>query len=122
LREKAQKLSGRTRTPLTEAEPRGENGRSYRSSRAFNSSAKDLENRPLLAMLNDRASCQYAFPEAGVNPSIVLPGDRLPSRSVVPADGRSSEELPTLSYERPAAVAIREPGARMVSFYAHGRR
>jgi DEAD/DEAH box helicase domain-containing protein len=59
----------------------------------------------------------YAFPEAGVTLKSVL-WRKLPDRTT---DGRRSEDLPPLSYERPANVAIRElvPDGQ---FYAQGRR
>ena len=120
LRERLKKLSGRDDASLTEAE-REAKTEIYRELKAFNQLRKDLENRPLLAMLTDEGFLpNYAFPEAGVTLKSVL-WRRLPSRSGGSADGRSSEELPTLSYERPAAVAIRElvPDGQ---FYAQGRR
>ncbi|MCP9820013.1 DEAD/DEAH box helicase [Synechococcus sp. Cruz-9H2] len=85
---------------------------------AYNQLRKDLDGRPLLAMLTDEGFLpNYAFPEAGVTLKSVL-WRRLPARGGGP---RRTEELPTLSYERPANVAIRElvPDGQ---FYAQGRR
>uniref|UniRef100_UPI0037DA5432 DUF1998 domain-containing protein n=1 Tax=Vulcanococcus sp. TaxID=2856995 RepID=UPI0037DA5432 len=85
---------------------------------AYNQLRKDLDGRPLLAMLTDEGFLpNYAFPEAGVTLKSVL-WRKLPGRS---GDGRRSEELPPMSYERPANVAIRElvPDGQ---FYAQGRR
>ena len=86
--------------------------------KAFGLLRKALDARPLLAMLTDEGFLpNYAFPEAGVTLKSVL-WRRNPARG----DGQNrSEELPPLSYERPANVAIRElvPDGQ---FYAQGRR
>ncbi len=119
LRERLKKLSGRDEASLTESE-REAKAEIYRELKAYNQLRKDLENRPLLAMLTDEGFLpNYAFPEAGVTLKSVL-WRRLPRRSGS-GDGRRSEELPPLSYERPANVAIRElvPDGQ---FYAQGRR
>ena len=86
--------------------------------RAYNRLRKDLDGRPLLAMLTDEGFLpNYAFPEEGVTLKSVL-WRKVPERT---RGGRRSEELPPLSYERPANVAIRElvPDGQ---FYAQGRR
>ena len=85
---------------------------------AYNQLRKELDNRQLLAMLTDEGFLpNYAFPEAGVTLKSVL-WRKLPGRNGRP---NRSEELPPLSYERPANVAIRElvPDGQ---FYAQGRR
>jgi DEAD/DEAH box helicase domain-containing protein len=90
----------------------------YREWKAFAALRNELEARPLLAMLTDEGFLpNYAFPEAGVTLKSVL-WRKNPGRS---GEGRRSEELPPLSYERPANVAIRElvPHGQ---FYAQGRR
>ncbi len=89
-----------------------------REQRAYADLRKDLENRPLLQMLTDEGFLpNYAFPEAGVTLKSVL-WRRLTRK---PQAGRTSEDLPPLSYERPGSVAIRElvPDS---TFYAQGRR
>ncbi|MFM7267968.1 MAG: Zn-binding domain-containing protein [Cyanobium sp.] len=89
-----------------------------REQRAYADLRKDLEDRRLLQMLTDEGFLpNYAFPEAGVTLKSVL-WRRLTRK---PQAGRSSEDLPPLSYERPGSVAIRElvPDS---TFYAEGRR
>ena len=84
---------------------------------AFTELRKQLENRQLLEVLTDEGFLpNYAFPEAGVTLKSVL-WRRTNNRS----GGRQSEDLPALSYERPANIAIRElvPHGQ---FYAQGRR
>lgn len=90
---------------------------------AYNQLRKELDGRDLLAMLTDEGFLpNYAFPEAGVTLKSVL-WRKLPGRTADGrgGDGRRSEDLPALSYERPANVAIRElvPDGQ---FYAQGRR
>ncbi|QPN61977.1 DEAD/DEAH box helicase [Synechococcus sp. CBW1004] len=117
LRTRFNKLCERPEDGLTPDE-RDAKEAIYREMRAYNQLRKDLDGRPLLAMLTDEGFLpNYAFPEAGVTLKSVL-WRKLPGRS---GDGRRSEELPTLSYERPANVAIRElvPDGQ---FYAQGRR
>ena len=90
----------------------------YREQKAYAALKKELESRQLLAMLTDEGFLpNYAFPEAGVTLKSVL-WRKNPGRG---QDSKRSEELPTLSYERPANVAIRElvPHGQ---FYAQGRR
>jgi DEAD/DEAH box helicase domain-containing protein len=102
---------------LLEAQ-REEKDEVVREQRAYADLRQDLENRPLLAMLTDEGFLpNYAFPEAGVTLKSVL--WRHLTRK--PQAGRSSEDLPPLSYERPGSVAIRElvPDGM---FYAEGRR
>ena len=116
LRERFNKLSqlGDALTP-TQQEDKDQ---IYREMKAFGLLRKALDARPLLAMLTDEGFLpNYAFPEAGVTLKSVL-WRRNPARG----DGKNrSEELPPLSYERPANVAIRElvPDGQ---FYAQGRR
>jgi DEAD/DEAH box helicase domain-containing protein len=90
----------------------------YREWKAFAALRNELEARPLLAMLTDEGFLpNYAFPEAGVTLKSVL-WRKNPGRG---QGDKRSEELPPLSYERPANVAIRElvPDGQ---FYAQGRR
>lgn len=90
----------------------------YREQKAFAALKKELESRPLLAMLTDEGFLpNYAFPEAGVTLKSVL-WRKTTNRG---QGSHRSEELPPLSYERPANVAIRElvPHGQ---FYAQGRR
>ena len=87
---------------------------------AYNQLRKELDNRPLLAMLTDEGFLpNYAFPEAGVTLKSVL-WRKLPDPDGT-QESKGSEELPTLSYVRPANAAIRElvPDNQ---FYAQGRR
>ena len=117
LRERYNKFCERPDDGLT-PEERDAKDSIRREQIAYNQLRKDLDGRPLLAMLTDEGFLpNYAFPEAGVTLKSVL-WRKLPGRS---GDGRRSEELPTLSYERPAHVAIRElvPDGQ---FYAQGRR
>jgi DEAD/DEAH box helicase domain-containing protein len=117
LRTRFNKLCERPDDGLTPEEREAKDA-IYREMRAYNQLRKDLDGRPLLAMLTDEGFLpNYAFPEAGVTLKSVL-WRKLPGRS---GDGRRSEELPPLSYERPANVAIRElvPDGQ---FYAQGRR
>lgn len=117
LRERFNKLCERPDASLT-PEERDAKDSIRREQFAYNQLRKDLDGRPLLAMLTDEGFLpNYAFPEAGVTLKSVL-WRKLPGRS---GDGRRSEELPPLSYERPANVAIRElvPDGQ---FYAQGRR
>ena len=89
-----------------------------REQRAYADLRKHLENRPLLQMLTDEGFLpNSAFPEAGVTLKSVL----WRRRTRKPHAGRTSEDLPPLSYERPGSVAIRElvPDS---TFYAQGRR
>ena len=117
LRSRFNKLGERPDEGLTPEEREAKDA-IYREMRAYNQLRKDLDGRPLLAMLTDEGFLpNYAFPEAGVTLKSVL-WRTLPERT---SDGRRSEELPPLSYERPANVAIRElvPDGQ---FYAQGRR
>jgi DEAD/DEAH box helicase domain-containing protein len=117
LRERYNKLCERPDDGLTPEEREAKDS-IRREQFAYNQLRKDLDGRPLLAMLTDEGFLpNYAFPEAGVTLKSVL-WRKLPGRS---GDGRRSEELPPLSYERPANVAIRElvPDGQ---FYAQGRR
>ncbi len=117
LRERYKKLCERPEESLNPAE-QDEKALVRREQFAYNQLRKDLDGRPLLAMLTDEGFLpNYAFPEAGVTLKSVL-WRKLPGRS---GDGRRSEEIPPLSYERPANVAIRElvPDGQ---FYAQGRR
>jgi DEAD/DEAH box helicase domain-containing protein len=117
LRERHNKLCERPDDGLTPEEREAKDS-IRREQYAYNQLRKELDGRPLLAMLTDEGFLpNYAFPEAGVTLKSVL-WRKLPGRS---ADGRRSEELPPLSYERPANVAIRElvPDGQ---FYAQGRR
>ncbi len=117
LRERYNKLCERPDDGLTPEEREAKDS-IRREQYAYNQLRKDLDGRPLLAMLTDEGFLpNYAFPEAGVTLKSVL-WRKLPGRS---GDGRRSEELPPLSYERPANVAIRElvPDGQ---FYAQGRR
>lgn len=117
LRDRFNKLCERPDDGLT-PEERETKDAIRREQYAYNQLRKDLDGRPLLGMLTDEGFLpNYAFPEAGVTLQSVL-WRKLPGRS---GDGRRSEELPTLSYERPANVAIRElvPDGQ---FYAQGRR
>ena len=122
LRQRYNKLCERPDDSLN-AEEREAKDATYREMRAYNQLRKDLDGRPLLAMLTDEGFLpNYAFPEAGVTLKSVL-WRKLPGQqsSGSRGDGRRSEELPALSYERPANVAIRElvPDGQ---FYAQGRR
>ncbi len=116
LRERFNKLSelGDALTPVQQEDK----DQIRREQSAFTQLRKELDQRPLLAMLTDEGFLpNYAFPEAGVTLKSVL-WRKNPGR----ADGSSrSEELAPLSYERPANVAIRElvPDGQ---FYAQGRR
>ncbi len=117
LREKYNKRCERPEESLSREEIEDKDS-IRREQLAYNQLRKDLDGRPLLAMLTDDGFLpNYAFPEAGVTLKSVL-WRKLPGRS---GDGRRSEELPPLSYERPANVAIRElvPDGQ---FYAQGRR
>ncbi|KAF0655143.1 helicase family protein with metal-binding cysteine cluster [Cyanobium sp. Copco_Reservoir_LC18] len=117
LRERYNKLCERPDDGLTPEEREAKDS-IRREQFAYNQLRKDLDGRPLLAMLTDEGFLpNYAFPEAGVTLKSVL-WRKLPGRS---GDGPRSEELPPLSYERPANVAIRElvPDGQ---FYAQGRR
>ena len=117
LRERYNKLCERPDDGLTPEEQEAKDS-IRREQFAYNQLRKDLDGRPLLAMLTDEGFLpNYAFPEAGVTLKSVL-WRKLPERA---SDGRRSEELPPLSYERPANVAIRElvPDGQ---FYAQGRR
>jgi len=117
LRERFNKLCERPEDSLTPEEREAKDS-IRREQYAYNQLRKDLDGRPLLAMLTDEGFLpNYAFPEAGVTLKSVL-WRKLPGRT---GDGRRSEELPPLSYERPANVAIRElvPDGQ---FYAQGRR
>ncbi len=117
LRTRFNKLCERPEDSLT-PEERDAKDSIRREQFAYNQLRKELDGRPLLAMLTDEGFLpNYAFPEAGVTLKSVL-WRKLPGRS---EDGRRSEELPALSYERPANVAIRElvPDGQ---FYAQGRR
>ena len=117
LRERYNKLCERPDDGLTIDEREAKDS-IRREQFAYNQLRKDLDGRPLLAMLTDEGFLpNYAFPEAGVTLKSVL-WRKLHGRS---GDGRRSEELPPLSYERPANVAIRElvPDGQ---FYAQGRR
>ena len=117
LRERYNKLCERSEDGLTPEELESKDS-IRREQFAYNQLRKELDGRPLLAMLTDEGFLpNYAFPEAGVTLKSVL-WRKLPGRT---GDGRRSEELPALSYERPANVAIRElvPDGQ---FYAQGRR
>ncbi|MCT0225546.1 DEAD/DEAH box helicase [Synechococcus sp. CS-1328] len=117
LRERFNKLAAIPEQSLLEQQ-REDKDAIRREQIAYNQLRKDLDGRPLLAMLTDEGFLpNYAFPEAGVTLKSVL-WRRLPARGGGP---RRTEELPTLSYERPANVAIRElvPDGQ---FYAQGRR
>jgi DEAD/DEAH box helicase domain-containing protein len=116
LRERFNKLSelGEALTPTQQ----DDKDQIYREMKAFGQLRKALECRRLLAMLTDEGFLpNYAFPEAGVTLKSVL-WRRNPARGDGP---NRSEELPPLSYERPANVAIRElvPDGQ---FFAQGRR
>lgn len=122
LRERFNKLCERPDDGLTPEEREAKDA-IRREQFAYNQLRKDLDSRPLLAMLTDEGFLpNYAFPEAGVTLKSVL-WRKLPGRSGEGRGGagRRSEELPPLSYERPANVAIRElvPDGQ---FYAQGRR
>jgi DEAD/DEAH box helicase domain-containing protein len=122
LRERYNKLCERPDDGLTPEEREAKDS-IRREQFAYNQLRKDLDGRPLLAMLTDEGFLpNYSFPEAGVTLKSVL-WRKLPARSGAGSggDGRRSEELPPLSYERPANVAIRElvPDGQ---FYAQGRR
>ena len=117
LRDRYNKLCERPEDSLTPEEQEAKDS-IRREQGAYNQLRKELDGRPLLAMLTDEGFLpNYAFPEAGVTLKSVL-WRKLPGRT---GDGRRSEELPALSYERPANVAIRElvPDGQ---FYAQGRR
>jgi DEAD/DEAH box helicase domain-containing protein len=122
LRERHNKLCERPDDSLTADEQEAKQS-IRREQFAYNQLRKDLDGRPLLAMLTDEGFLpNYAFPEAGVTLKSVL-WRKLPSQasSNSRGDGRRSEEIPPLTYERPANVAIRElvPDGQ---FYAQGRR
>ena len=122
LRERYNKLCERPDDSLT-PEERDAKDSIRREQFAYNQLRKELDGRPLLAMLTDEGFLpNYAFPEAGVTLKSVL-WRKLPGHasSNSRGDGRRSEDLPPLSYERPANVAIRElvPDGQ---FYAQGRR
>ena len=122
LKNRFDKLCERPEDSLNTAEQE-EKAEVRRERYAFNQLRKDLDGRPLLAMLTDEGFLpNYAFPEAGVTLKSVL-WRKLPSRSAAGNTGHGprSEELPPLSNERPANVAIRElvPDGQ---FYAQGRR
>ena len=90
----------------------------YREQRSYASLRKELENKPLLALLTDEGFLpNYSFPESGVTLKSVLYGEKNVSDNAINA----SEDLPPLTYERPANLAIRElvPNGQ---FYAQGRR
>ena len=109
LRKRSKDLANRPEDSLTRNE-REAKEEIHRELRAYNSLRNEIDNRQLLAMLTDEGFLpNYAFPEAGVTLKSVL-WRKLPI-----------EELPPLSYERPANVAIRElvPDGQ---FYAQGRR
>ncbi|TGG96239.1 MAG: DEAD/DEAH box helicase [Aphanocapsa feldmannii 277cV] len=117
LRERFNKLARRAEASLTDTERQAKD-EIRREQVAYNQLRRALDGRQLLAMLTDEGFLpNYAFPEAGVSLKSVL-WRRLPGRSGKP---NRSEELPPLSYERPANVAIRElvPDGQ---FYAQGRR
>ena len=117
LRKRYTDFTNRPEESLTENE-REAKEEIQRELRAYNSLRKEIDNRQLLAMLTDEGFLpNYAFPEAGVTLKSVL-WRKLPGRDRGP---NHSEELPPLSYERPANVAIRElvPDGQ---FYAQGRR
>jgi DEAD/DEAH box helicase domain-containing protein len=122
LRERFNKLCERPDDGLTPEEREAKDS-IRREQFAYNQLRKDLDGRPLLAMLTDEGFLpNYAFPEAGVTLKSVLWRKLTgPASSNSRGDGRRSEELPPLSYERPANVAIRElvPEGQ---FYAQGRR
>ncbi len=90
----------------------------YREQKAYAGLKKEMESTPLLAMLtNEGFLPNYAFPEAGVTLKSVLW-----RKTLINSQGiNRSEELPPLSYERPANVAIRELVPNGL-FYAQGRR
>ena len=117
LRKRSKDLANRPEDSLTNSE-REAKEEIQRELRAYNSLRKEIDNRQLLAMLTDEGFLpNYAFPEAGVTLKSVL-WRKLPGRAGQPD---RTEELPPLSYERPANVAIRElvPDGQ---FYAQGRR
>lgn len=117
LRKRSKDLTNRPGESLTKKELEAKE-EIQRELRAYNSLRKELDNRQLLAMLTDEGFLpNYAFPEAGVTLKSVL-WRKLPGRDGGP---NRSEELPPLSYERPANMAIRElvPDRQ---FYAQGRR
>ena len=117
LRDRFNKLAAIPESALLEQQ-RDDKESIRREQIAYTQLRKDLDGRRLLAMLTDEGFLpNYAFPEAGVTLKSVL-WRRLPARGASP---RRTEELPTLSYERPANVAIRElvPDGQ---FYAQGRR
>ena len=90
----------------------------YLEQKAYAALKKEMESTPLLAMLtNEGFLPNYAFPEAGVTLKSVL----WRKTSVNGKGVNRSEELPPLSYERPANVAIRELVPNGL-FYAQGRR
>ncbi len=90
----------------------------YREQKAYAALKKEMESTPLLAMLtNEGFLPNYAFPEDGVTlKSVIWRKTSKNNQSV-----SRSEELPPLSYERPANVAIRELVPNGI-FYAQGRR
>ena len=117
LQKRFNELDKRPDESLTETER--DNKEAIRRERiAYNQLREELDRRQLLAMLTDEGFLpNYAFPEAGVTLKSVL-WRKLPRQR----DGsKRSEELPPLSYERPANFAIRElvPDGQ---FYAQGRR
>ena len=118
LQKRSKEFTDRPEASLSETER--ENKEAIRRERlGYNQLRKELDNRPLLAMLTDEGFLpNYTFPEAGVTLKSLL-WRRLPRRD---DDGPGrSKELPPLRYERPANVAIRElvPDGQ---FYAQGRR
>ena len=122
LRDGYTKLCERPEDSLTPDEKEAKDS-IRREQGAYNQLRKELDGRDLLAMLTDEGFLpNYAFPEAGVTLKSVL-WRKLPGRTADGrgGDGRRSEDLPALSYERPANVAIRElvPDGQ---FYAQGRR
>jgi len=117
LRERFNKLCERPEDSLTPDEREAKDA-TYREMRAYNQLRKELDGRDLLAMLTDEGFLpNYAFPEAGVTLKSVL-WRKLPGRTADGrgGDGRRSEDLPALSYERPANVAIRELVRRRWAF------
>jgi DEAD/DEAH box helicase domain-containing protein len=117
LAKRFQQLASISADALLEAQ-KEEKEEVLRERNAYAELRNDLEKRRLLEMLTDEGFLpNYAFPEAGVTLKSVL-WRRFTSK---PKAGRTSEDLPPLSYERPGSVAIRELVPDGV-FYAQGRR
>ena len=90
LRERFNKLCERPEDSLTPDEREAKDA-TYREMRAYNQLRKDLDGRPLLAMLTDEGFLpNYAFPEAGVTLKSVL-WRKLPGRS---GDGPAVRSCP----------------------------